>query len=112
MLSSRWFWASTAVLLAFMGVAEVSSARLENQTPDEGVHLVAGYWILREGRFSLNAENPPFAKTLSAIPLLWLNPELPHGEGWRDDNNVTIAGPFLYRNRVSADRILFWAGCR
>jgi len=73
---------------------------------------VAGYWILREGRFSLNAENPPFAKTLSAIPLLWLNPELPHGEGWRDDNNVTIAGPFLYRNRVSADRILFWAGCR
>jgi hypothetical protein len=91
-----------------MGAAEFSSARLENQTPDEGVHLVAGYGILREGRFSLNAENPPFAKTLSAIPLLWLDPELPHGEGWQDDNNVTIAGPFLYRNRVSADRILFW----
>ena len=93
-----------------MATAQFTSEWLEVQTADEAVHLVAGYSILRQGRFSLNAEVPPVAKTLSAVPLLWLNPDLPDvpSGSWLDENTVSISLPFLYRNRVGADRLLFW----
>ncbi len=93
-----------------MAAAEVTSARQEVQTADEAVHLVSGYSILRQSRFSLNAENPPAGKMWSAIPLVWLNPDLPResGDSWQDENSVTISAPFLYRNRLPADEILFW----
>lgn len=93
-----------------MALAQITSARQEVQTPDEGVHLVSGYSILRQGRFSLNAENPPVGKVLSAVPLLWLNPDLPREatDSWQEENTVAISVPFLYRNRLPADRILFW----
>jgi hypothetical protein len=67
---------AAVVLLALLGFFQISSMRLENQTADEAVHLVSGYLILREGRFSLNAENPPLSKVLSALPLLFLRPGL------------------------------------
>ncbi len=97
-------------MLAVSAAARISSMRLEVQTPDEGVHLVSGYSILREGRFSLNAENPPVSKALAALPLLWLNPDLPSkpGESWRDENSAAVSVPFLYRNRLPAETILFW----
>ena len=84
-MTRRYFWVAAVALLCIMATAQFTSERLEVQTADEAVHLVAGYSILREGRFSLNAENPPVAKTLSAVPLLWLNPDLPHeprAAGW------------------------------
>jgi len=104
------FWVLAGLLLGILAAAQITSARLEVQTPDEAVHLVSGYSIWREGRFSLNAENPPVSKLLSAAPLLWLKPDLPRekGDAWQEENSVAISVPFLYRNRLPADRILFW----
>lgn len=109
-MTARAFWLAAAALLAAMGTLEVSSAREEVQTADEAVHLVSGYSILRQGRLSLNAENPPVSKTVEALPLLALNPELPRDSSakWQDENSVAISRPFLYRNRFPADEILFW----
>ncbi len=108
-LSPGVFAAFAGALLAIMAAAQTGSAVQESQTGDEAVHLVSGYSILRQGRFSLNAENPPVSKVLSALPLLWLDPDLPRDAGdWQDENTVAISRPFLYRNRLPAGRILFW----
>jgi hypothetical protein len=109
-MAPRYFWLAAVALVCIMAAAQFASERLEVQTADEAEHLVAGYSILRAGRFSLNAENPPVAKSLSALPLLWLNPDLPPepADNWRDENAVSISQPFLYCNRVDADRLLFW----
>ncbi|MFN7997737.1 MAG: glycosyltransferase family 39 protein [Bryobacteraceae bacterium] len=109
-MSRGRFWGCAAILLCVMGAVQITSALREVQTADEAVHLVSGYSILRRGAFSLNAENPPVSKVLSALPLLLLNPELPDLKpgDWRDENSVLISAPFLYRNRVPADRLLFY----
>ncbi len=79
----------------------------ESQTYDEGFHLVAGFSYWKTGDFRLNPENPPLAKLINALPLLFTSvrmPDLP--ESWRDSDQVALAGPFLYDNSLSAETIL------
>src|SRR5262249_18697833 len=55
-------------------------------------------------------EQPPVARILAALPLLWLDPLVPLDHpSWRQRDEQTFGREFLYRNRVPADRLLFWA---
>ena len=110
MIGKRWFWAATALLLAAMGAAQVTSALQETQTWDEGIHLAAGYSYLKTGDFRLNKEHPPLFKMLCALPLLALHPKLPlQDASWKDGDQQEFGDVFLYKNRVPADKMLFVA---
>lgn len=107
-LSGALFWITVILLLVRMGYVQVSSARLENQTWDEGFHLAAGYAYLRTGDYRMRTENPPLGKLLNALPLLILNPD-PHTDdpAWLRPDRIAFGRIFLYRNRLLADTILF-----
>jgi hypothetical protein len=103
------FWIAVAALLAVLAVAQVTSIRQESQTWDEAVNLAAGYVYLTTGIDRIIIENPILSKALSAVPLLFLNPRVPFDEpSWANHDDIGFAIAFLYHNRVSADRLLFW----
>jgi predicted membrane-bound dolichyl-phosphate-mannose-protein mannosyltransferase len=96
-------------LLALMCAMQFTSMLQENSTADEPIHLVAGYSYLRERAFAMNAEHPPLAKMLCALPLLVLRPNLPADfRSWESEEGE-LGGRFLYRNSVPADVMLNWA---
>lgn len=97
----------TGLLLAYMGMVLVMTSRLESQTWDEAVHLMAGYHYWKTGDFEVNWEHPPLGKLLAALPLLALNPRLPlEHEAWRARDFFGLGKIFLYKNRVPADTLL------
>jgi len=102
----RHFRLLVAVPLLLLAALQVSSALLESQTFDEGVHLVAGYRYWRTGDFSLNVEHPPLQKLLSAAPLLLLAPPLPADPKLLIDQSE-YARAFLYKGPQPADRLIF-----
>jgi 4-amino-4-deoxy-L-arabinose transferase-like glycosyltransferase len=101
------FWGVAGLLLAYMGTVQVVTSRMENQTWDEAVHLMAGYIYWKIGDFEVNWEHPPLGKLLAAVPLLAVEPRLPlEHELWRGRDFFSLAKIFLYRNRVQPDRLL------
>jgi hypothetical protein len=79
------------VLLAAMGGVQVFSALGENQTLDEGTHLVSGYSYLVKRDFRLTPEHPPLAEMLCAVPLLLLNPQFPDNpELWKRADGFSL----------------------
>lgn len=78
----------------------------ENNTADEAIHLMAGYSYLRDGAFGINAEHPPLAKLLCALPALFLNPQLPAGYRNWETREGEPARRFLFENRVPAEVLL------
>lgn len=102
-----WFWAATTALLGAMGAAEFISARGENQTWDEGIHLAAGYSYIRTGDFRLNPEHPPLFKLLAGLTLVPLKPQLPiPSEAWDGARQLEFSDRFLYQGRPGADEML------
>ncbi len=109
-MNGKAWWAVAALLLAAMAAAMVTSALGENQTWDEGVHLVSGYTDLVLGDHRLNREHPPLAKYLAALPLLPLDLRLPlEHESWRKGDAVMFGAVFLYRNRLPPDTMFLLA---
>lgn len=109
-MNGKAWWIAAALLLAAMGVAMVTAALGENQTWDEGVHLVSGYTDLVLGAHRLNREHPPLAKYLAALPLLALDLRLPlEHESWRKGDAVLFGAVFLYRNEAPPDTMLLLA---
>jgi hypothetical protein len=94
-------------------VQSLMSMRQKSVTVDEIMYITAGYYHLRTGDFQFNMTNPPFMKMLSALPLLFVDPDLPDHAAAPDDQNLIaqwqFSRSFLYGNRVDADTILFWA---
>ena len=76
-LTQLRFWIAVALLLALMAGLQIASARKETQVWDEGFELGSGYAYLKTGKLRFNLEQPPLAKVLAALPLLYLNPRLP-----------------------------------
>ena len=117
MLWNRTFWPVVALVVVTSGVLKVSSALIETQTYDEGIHLVTGYCQLTLGRdltgvfergWRESLPQPPLPTVMSALPLLALRPELPiGGAGFKESNVVKFGLDFLYGNRVGADTMLF-----
>jgi hypothetical protein len=91
-----------------MAILEISSARQENQTYDEAVHLAAGYSYLKTGDYRMSQDHPPLAKYLVAFPLLFLHLDLPLDDpSWKRGDAFAFGERFLYHNRLPADTILF-----
>ncbi|MFH1171567.1 MAG: glycosyltransferase family 39 protein [bacterium] len=94
-------------ILVGMFVVQLTSARTESQTVDEGVHLTAGYSYWKTGDFRLNPEHPPIVKLLASVPLLFLPIHLPLSDpSWNNRDEWAFARHFLYENTVHADWIL------
>ena len=108
-LSKRGVSTIVALLLVIMLLLEVSSSVQESQTIDEGIHLSAGYSYLVKNDFRLNKEHPPLLKTLSAIPLLFIDEDLNSSFNsiyWDNSDQWEFAKDFLYNNTISADKLL------
>jgi hypothetical protein len=70
-----------AVLAVFFLWQCWAAASRWSMTSDEVVHIPAGYIYWTVGDFSFNAEHPPLAKLIAAIPLLITAPKLPILDG-------------------------------
>jgi tetratricopeptide (TPR) repeat protein len=64
-------------LLVFMVVAMAAPIREESATYDESAFLIAGYSYWHGYDYTLEPENPPLAKMISAAPLLFMDARLP-----------------------------------
>ena len=93
-----------------MAGLQIASARKETQVWDEGFELGSGYAYLKTGKLLFNLEQPPLAKVLAALPLLYLNPRLPvEDPSWIKRQDLEFGVAFLYHNRVPADTMLMAA---
>jgi Dolichyl-phosphate-mannose-protein mannosyltransferase len=109
-LTQLRFWIAVALLLALMAGLQIASATKETQVWDEGFELGSGYAYLKTGKLRFNLEQPPLAKVLAALPLLYLNPRLPvEDPSWINKQDIEFGIAFLYHNRVPADTMLMAA---
>ncbi|MDO8537205.1 MAG: glycosyltransferase family 39 protein [bacterium] len=79
---------------------------------DELAHIPAGYGYVRDLDYRLNPEHPPLVKAISALPLLFLNPNFPtEDSAWTNDVNGqwAMGAKFLYESGNDADQIIHWA---
>ena len=90
----------------------VFAIRKTSITADEIIHIPAGYYSLTAGEYRMNAEHPPLAKMVAAIPLLFF---LPHETGpAAAPGNFSERGSHFYNHFWSIHRpaflsIWFWA---
>lgn len=109
-LDERLFWLLTIVMLGAMATVQILSIRLECQTWDEGFEIASGYSFIRTGEYRISPEQPPLARLLAAIPLLWLDLTVPVADpSWQKPDDRTFGQIFLYKNRVPAEDIVFAA---
>jgi predicted membrane-bound dolichyl-phosphate-mannose-protein mannosyltransferase len=97
------------ILITTMGVVEVRTALGEAQTWDEATHIWSGYAYLTQGDYRWNPEHPPLVKLMSALPLLWVKPNLPVDSEAGKPTSFQVGIDFLYKNRVPADTMVFAA---
>lgn len=107
----RW---GVGILLAILAVQAILSMRQKSVTTDEIMYIAAGYYHLKTGDFQMNMTNPPLMKMISAVPLLFIDLEIPPiiGTVPKDMDLIEqwqFARSFLYQNRTGADYILFLA---
>ena len=99
------------LLIGIMAVRFFVSVRNTALVTDEFVHIPAGYVYLKAQRFDLNPEHPPLVKTLSALPLMILNPQLPgdprHEKDWT--RWFKFCMDFFYQAGEKARNVITWA---
>lgn len=108
------------LILLTQAVFQGIMAKTDSQTTDEAVHVIAGYTYLTKGDFRFNPEHPPLVKIMSALPLLIINPQLPHNfdetwnnsedffyDSWRE--NRSLGEEFFYSSGNDADQMIFWS---
>src|SRR2546421_11626427 len=66
--------AVAALLLLLMAANCLSVIARKSVTNDENIHIPAGYYHLVVGNFQFNNPHPPPPKMLSALPLLFIQP--------------------------------------
>ena len=96
------YWPQLIViaLLAVMAANLLAVINRKSITADEIVHIPAGYYYLVAGDYTLNNEHPPLVKVWAALPLLFLQPNVPP---------LTAAyGDFWTGNAHEFETISFW----
>jgi len=80
-------------------------------TSDEVSHIPAGFYYLKTRKYFINAEHPPLIKDIAALPLLFLNLNLPQIPEELKYENIQwdFAGNFLFRVGNDPDLITFWS---
>ena len=111
--STNWrFWLIALVLLSYLSVVQVTSARQESATGDEPIELAAGYSYLKTGDFRMNPEHPPLAKMFAALPLLRFHLFFPPDTtAWSKGDAYSFGMQFLTTNAKKEDALLFAARC-
>lgn len=100
----------TLILLVHASLGLHTMSRL-SQTHDEASTLFTGYAYLKSGDLK-GAVLPVFTSVWAALPLLYLNPNLPSrlpswdDPGYRFFNRFYYADEFLYKNKVDAELML------
>ena len=99
------------VLLLFLHVLIVTDASKKiSPTWDEINYPAAGLAQLKTGKLNLDTNNPFLSKIMAALPLLFLDVNLPtHHLSWKNNDSYNFGFQFTYRNNVSADRLVFWS---
>lgn len=96
------------LLLLVLGAELIFSVRRLSQTVDESVHLYAGFQYWKRGDFGVNPEHPPLVKLAAAAALVPTAAESPQPEsGATKASGTRAAIPFLYRNAVPWEELLF-----
>jgi len=110
MVKPRFTWLLPGLLLLMFFAQGSSSLVQKSVTVDEIVYITAGYQHLTTGEFDYNRTNPPLAKLVSALPLVFLDLRLPDVDGdpreWSEIDQWRYGREFLYGNTVDADTIL------
>jgi 4-amino-4-deoxy-L-arabinose transferase-like glycosyltransferase len=81
-------------------------------TTDEIIHIAAGYYSFTAGEYRMNAEHPPVAKMVAAIPLLFFLPRDtgPATGAWNfSERGAHFYNRFWQINRAAFLSIWFWA---
>jgi Dolichyl-phosphate-mannose-protein mannosyltransferase len=108
----RHFRGAGAILLLVMAGTQFAAMQSETVANDEGYHILNGYAYLKTGRLPLTTEHPPLGELLPALPLLFLDLQLPgHPVDLPPDLSEERAREqdFLFNNRRSASTILLVA---
>jgi len=99
-----------AVVLALLLFQCVLLMQKDSPTYDEPNHIACGYSYLVTGDFRMSLAQPPLARMLMALPLLFMRPTLNlDTESWRQADDWTFAREFLFHSGNDADSIVFWA---
>ena len=80
-------------------------------TSDEVSHIPAGFYYLKTGQYFINTEHPPLIKDVAAIPLFFLNLNLPQIPEELKYENIQwgFGRDFLFNAGNDPDVITFWA---
>jgi 4-amino-4-deoxy-L-arabinose transferase-like glycosyltransferase len=81
----------------------------DSPTYDEPGNIACGYSYLLTGDFRMGLAQPPLAKMLTALPLLFSRPVLNlHNSSWIWADDLALAREFLYQSGNDAESIVFW----
>jgi len=80
-------------------------------TSDEVAHIPAGFYYLKTRQYFINAEHPPLIKDIAAIPLLFLNLNLPEIPEEKRYENIQwdFGSSFLFNVGNDPDLITFYS---
>src|SRR3989338_3730766 len=97
MVRKNFTFAAAAVCLFVLAAQVVTAMRTKSPTCDEFSHHVAsGYSYLVTGDFRMNPASPPLPRLLSALPLLFLKPQVPlEHPSWKEGNSPEFARQFF-----------------
>jgi 4-amino-4-deoxy-L-arabinose transferase-like glycosyltransferase len=100
-------------LLLVMAINFLTVIARKSITIDETLAIPSGYYYLKTGSFNIDSDHPPFPKSLSALPLLFLPLETPKLDDIRDQHSdaqtLIAAERFWSLNRSHFQAIFFWA---
>ena len=101
-----------ALLLLLMAVNLLTAILRKSITNDELVHIPAGFYHLVTGKFQLNNEHPPLVKMWSALPLLFVQPDVPPAPKTEDEDFMERTWGFHERfwqaNEARFESVTFW----
>ena len=95
------------ILLATMTIQLVVSAKTDSATADEPIHLLSGYATLTDHHLLFDPEHPFLVKAFAALPLLWLQPQMPHDAANLSPNQTQIDYNTYYQANQWGWQLLF-----
>jgi len=99
-------WA--ALLLGAFAAQALTSMAQKSGTSDENAHIPAGWTYLTTGDYRLNAEHPPLAKMIAALPLLFIKINGAFDSaGWREGKQWDYGWEFLFSGKNDAYTLFF-----
>jgi len=105
-------WTLIAIIVIIAGWLMLKVSRSDSAIIEEPINIAAGYSHLRYLDYRLNPEQPPLAKIIAALPLVFKNYIYPkNDELWTDGINQQwqLGQKFLYESGNNADGIIIQA---